>query len=31
MPWFVTFSYGRALQDSALRAWNGKQENVAAG
>ena len=31
LPWFVTFSYGRALQDSALKAWNGKQENVAAG
>lgn len=31
LPWFVTFSYGRALQDSALRAWNGKQGNVAAG
>jgi fructose-bisphosphate aldolase class I len=31
LPWFVTFSYGRALQDSALKAWNGKPENVAAG
>ncbi|TCL69773.1 class I fructose-bisphosphate aldolase [Rhizobium sp. BK251] len=31
LPWKVTFSYGRALQDSALKAWNGKQENVAAG
>ncbi|QWW67144.1 class I fructose-bisphosphate aldolase [Rhizobium sp. WYJ-E13] len=31
LPWFVTFSYGRALQDSALKAWNGKQGNVAAG
>jgi len=31
LPWFVTFSYGRALQDSALKAWSGKQENVAAG
>ncbi|MBB3611185.1 class I fructose-bisphosphate aldolase [Rhizobium sp. BK602] len=31
LPWFVTFSYGRALQDSALKAWGGKLENVAAG
>ena len=31
LPWFVTFSYGRALQDSALKTWNGKQENIAAG
>jgi fructose-bisphosphate aldolase class I len=31
LPWHVTFSYGRALQDSALKAWNGKAENVAAG
>jgi fructose-bisphosphate aldolase class I len=27
----VTFSYGRALQDTALKAWGGKQENIAAG
>jgi fructose-bisphosphate aldolase class I len=31
LPWHVTFSYGRALQDSALKAWSGKKENVAAG
>ncbi|MFT4003780.1 MAG: fructose-bisphosphate aldolase class I [Rhizobium sp.] len=31
LPWKVTFSYGRALQDSALKAWGGKAENVAAG
>ena len=31
LPWQVTFSYGRALQDSALKAWGGKPENVAAG
>lgn len=31
LPWHVTFSYGRALQDSALKAWGGKAENVAAG
>ncbi|CAF3608084.1 unnamed protein product [Rotaria sordida] len=26
-PWPLTFSYGRALQASALKAWNGKREN----
>jgi len=26
-PWAVTFSYGRALQASALKAWGGKKEN----
>ena len=30
-PWNLSFSYGRALQASALRAWGGKEENVAAG
>jgi fructose-bisphosphate aldolase class I len=30
-PWRLTFSYGRALQDEALRGWQGKPENVAAG
>ena len=30
-PWPLTFSYGRALQASVLRAWGGKKENVAAG
>jgi fructose-bisphosphate aldolase class I len=30
-PWKLTFSYGRALQDEALVAWNGKHENVEAG
>eukprot|EP01116_Phalansterium_solitarium_P014004 TRINITY_DN31491_c0_g1_i1.p1 TRINITY_DN31491_c0_g1~~TRINITY_DN31491_c0_g1_i1.p1 ORF type:complete len:377 (+),score=152.60 TRINITY_DN31491_c0_g1_i1:50-1132(+) len=30
-PWSLTFSYGRALQKSALDAWGGKKENVAAG
>lgn len=29
-PWELSFSYGRALQESALRAWVGKPENVAA-
>ncbi|MEG8098745.1 class I fructose-bisphosphate aldolase [Candidatus Liberibacter brunswickensis] len=27
-PWKLSFSYGRALQESALRTWNGKKENV---
>jgi fructose-bisphosphate aldolase, class I len=29
-PWALTFSYGRALQQSVLKAWAGKEENVAA-
>jgi fructose-bisphosphate aldolase class I len=29
-PWKVTFSYGRALQDPALKAWNGSAANVGA-
>ena len=29
-PWELSFSYGRALQSSALQAWQGKSENVAA-
>ncbi|HCY05396.1 MAG TPA: fructose-bisphosphate aldolase class I, partial [Gammaproteobacteria bacterium] len=28
-PWKLSFSYGRALQASALVAWGGKSENVA--
>jgi fructose-bisphosphate aldolase class I len=31
LPWALTYSYGRALQDTALKAWGGKSENVAAG
>ena len=27
-PWALSFSYGRALQDSCLKAWLGKPENV---
>ncbi|KAK7078444.1 aldolase [Halocaridina rubra] len=27
-PWALTFSYGRALQASVLRAWQGKDENI---
>jgi len=30
-PWTLTFSYGRALQASALKAWGGKVENLKAG
>jgi fructose-bisphosphate aldolase class I len=29
-PWVLSFSYARALQDPAMRAWGGKRENVAA-
>jgi len=29
-PWSLTFSYGRALQKTALDVWLGKKENVAA-
>ena len=31
LPWALTFSYGRALQDEALKAWGGKPENYASG
>ena len=27
-PWALTFSYGRALQASTIKAWSGKEENV---
>jgi fructose-bisphosphate aldolase class I len=29
-PWQLSFSYGRALQQPALQAWQGKPENLAA-
>lgn len=29
-PWQLSYSYGRALQDEALTAWAGKEENIAA-
>jgi len=29
-PWTLTFSYGRALQAAALKAWSGSKANVAA-
>jgi fructose-bisphosphate aldolase class I len=31
LPWALTFSYGRALQEDALNAWRGKQAGLAAG
>lgn len=31
LPWKLTFSYGRALQDSALKAWGGKADKFEAG
>lgn len=27
-PWVLSFSYGRALQDPALKTWQGKSENI---
>jgi fructose-bisphosphate aldolase, class I len=30
-PWKLSFSYGRALQDPALEAWQGREENLSAG
>jgi fructose-bisphosphate aldolase class I len=30
-PWKLSFSYGRALQDEALAAWCGRDENLNAG
>jgi fructose-bisphosphate aldolase, class I len=30
-PWQLSFSYGRALQAPALKAWGGEAENVEAG
>jgi fructose-bisphosphate aldolase class I len=29
-PWALSFSFGRALQASVLKAWQGKKENLAA-
>src|ERR1700704_373595 len=31
LPWSLSFSYGRALQDTALKAWGGVAANFAAG
>jgi fructose-bisphosphate aldolase class I len=30
LPWNLSFSYGRALQDPALKTWQGKASNVTA-
>jgi fructose-bisphosphate aldolase class I len=30
-PWPLTFSYGRALQASVIKAWSGKDANIKAG
>jgi fructose-bisphosphate aldolase, class I len=30
-PWQISFSFGRALQDEALKAWKGDVKNVAVG
>jgi fructose-bisphosphate aldolase, class I len=30
LPWNLTFSYGRALQDTALKAWGGSPERFSA-
>jgi fructose-bisphosphate aldolase, class I len=30
-PWRISFSYGRALQDPALEAWHGQQDNLEVG
>lgn len=29
-PWFLTFSFGRALQNTAVKTWSGKDENFEA-
>jgi fructose-bisphosphate aldolase, class I len=31
LPWVLTFSYGRALQEDALNAWAGKESGFAGG
>ena len=31
LPWALTFSYGRALQETALKAWGGRASGFAAG
>lgn len=28
LPWYVSFSYGRALQSDCLNVWSGKRENI---
>jgi fructose-bisphosphate aldolase, class I len=31
LPWHLTFSYGRALQEDSLKAWSGKVEGFGSG
>jgi fructose-bisphosphate aldolase class I len=31
LPWALTFSYGRALQETALKAWGGSAANFSFG
>jgi fructose-bisphosphate aldolase, class I len=31
LPWALTFSYGRALQEDSLKAWGGKSSGLAGG
>jgi fructose-bisphosphate aldolase class I len=31
LPWALTFSYGRALQENALSAWGGKSAGFSSG
>ncbi|MFT5133287.1 MAG: fructose-bisphosphate aldolase class I [Gammaproteobacteria bacterium] len=31
LPWPLSFSYGRALQEPCLKAWSGKESNLEAG
>lgn len=30
-PWTLSFSFGRALQNSSIKAWSGKDENKEVG
>lgn len=30
-PWFLTFSFGRALQNTAVKTWSGNDENFKTG
>ena len=30
LPWTISFSFGRALQDAALKTWHGSADNLAA-
>jgi len=28
LPWYLSFSYGRALQHSCIQTWKGDEKNV---